>query len=81
MTSSRRDDLISLAQLLAEFFSGNVSWVDQVNLDGDHFIEIAKIKKKMTPYLMCTGQASLLLPFVEQVFSCGFDEEPHYGKL
>ena len=43
---SRRDDMISLAYLLAFYFNGKIDWVDQLVKGESPFAQIQKIKYK-----------------------------------
>jgi hypothetical protein len=78
---SRRDDLISLANILAFYFIGKVSWSYMITSKTNIFENVKEIKLKQTPETICSGEASKLLPFVEEVYSYSFKDEPHYGKL
>jgi hypothetical protein len=35
----------------------------------------------MTPQDLCVGPATMLLPFVKEIFNYKFDEKPNYGRL
>ena len=78
---SRRDDLISLASILAFFFIGEVPWAKELEYDDDLFKNVQRIKSEQTPEKICCGEATALLPFAREVYSYRFEDEPHYGKL
>jgi serine/threonine protein kinase len=80
-TLSRRDDMISLANILAFYFIGEVPWSNYITSKEDLFNQVKQIKLKQTPESICSGEAALMLPFVKEVYSYKFKDEPHYGKL
>ena len=81
ITLSRRDDLISTCYLLIYLFEGGNPWTDQLNADQPLLPQVGKIRLKQTPETLCTNQAKPLLPFVEEVWSYKFQDEPKYSKL
>ena len=52
-TLSRRDDLISLTNILAFYFVGEVTWYRKIKSDRDLFYEIQQEKLKQTPETIC----------------------------
>lgn len=82
LDQSRRDDLISLCYLLVFFLNGKLDWLgDLMDSDPNYFEKVGLIKMKLDPEGLCVGKAKLLLPFVTEVFSLSFTEEPPYQKL
>lgn len=84
-TLSRRDDLISLCYVLLYFVDGTLPWVFQggnrnLAVRRAEFARTKEMKIMMTPKLLCQSKsASMLLPFVEAVYSLKYDETPDYG--
>ena len=89
-THSRRNDMMSLAYLLVYLIDGDLCFLrqdgDQDDIDGsfnlEEFKRIRKLKNDLSPKVLCCSQESLtLLPFVEEIFSYTFEQEPNYDKL
>lgn len=87
---SRRDDLISLAYLLIYIVDGDLEFMkghcdsgdDNMSSNSDEFISIGKAKLGMSPKEICPSiESRELLPFVQEIYSLRFDEEPNYSKL
>jgi serine/threonine protein kinase len=87
---SRRDDLISLAYLLVYIVDGDLEFMkgqcedgeDNASSNSDEFIKIGKGKLNMTPEDICpSAESRELVPFIQEVYSLGFSEEPNYSKL
>ena len=80
-TLSRRDDLISLVNLLCYYLNGPPKWLEQVNDDESILEQVSRIKKQMTPEDVCRDKAQALLPFYREILTYKFDQEPDYQKL
>ena len=56
--------------------------VDDKNFNQAEFKRIKKLKNSLAPRELCESPEALtLLPFIEEVFSYGFDQTPDYFKL
>jgi hypothetical protein len=82
-TQTRRDDLISFCYILLNLLSIEpLSDLEKKGYSLDEMFEkIKERKKSLKPTDLCKGDAKCLLPFLEEVFSYGFKQEPFYGKL
>jgi hypothetical protein len=90
-TPSRRDDLMSLCYLMIYMITGDIPFIRDENQQPlpDHqaeqrreFERVKKLKNDLTPNQLCNlPESRLLLPFVEDVYSLKYDEEPDYSKL
>ena len=50
--------------------------------NSDEFINIGKGKLNMSPEEICpSAESRELVPFVKEIYSLGFNEEPNYNKL
>jgi hypothetical protein len=88
---SRRDDLISLAYLLIYIVDGDLEFMkgqcesgddDNMSSNSDEFIKIGKAKLSMRPKDICPSfESQQMLPFIQEIYSLRFDEEPNYSKL
>jgi casein kinase 1 len=87
---SRRDDLISLAYLLIYIVDGDLEFMkgqcesgdDNMSSNSDEFIKIGKAKLSMRPKDICPSfESQQILPFIQEIYSLRFDEEPNYNKL
>jgi len=85
---SRRDDLISLAYLLLYLIDGDLEYMKDGDADKhpqDQAAEFQKIglkKVTMTPEELClSNESKKIYPFLKEVYSLKFDEEPNYNKL
>lgn len=48
----------------------------------DPYDVMKKFKMEKTPKQICKDQrAQYLIPFMEEAYSIGYDEEPQYGKI
>lgn len=72
LTLSRRDDLISLAYLLIDYFNGNQLWVNSLDKTKPFYEQVHAIKLAQTPSGLTIGKAALLSPFVKEVFAYNF---------
>lgn len=81
---SRRDDLISVAYLLLDLLRG-FNFGSTLNEDDDLQTKlkiVCKQKTKWSVSRICRQlQLDFLRPFLEEVFSLQFKEEPCYSKL
>lgn len=77
LTTSRRDDMISLAYLMAYFFNGSMKWALVLDTDKPLYKQIKKLKDEMTAEKLCDS-ATQLLPFVKEIMKYKFEEEPNY---
>ena len=93
LAHSRRDDLISLSYLLLYIIDGDLTFLskdsdapmdtaDDTQFNQAEFKRIRELKNSMTPKMLCESiEAQTLLPFIEEVFSYKFEQEPDYQKL
>ncbi|XP_056169397.1 casein kinase 1-like protein HD16 isoform X2 [Syzygium oleosum] len=77
-TSSRRDDLESLAYMLVKFISGRLPWQEYKGRDSS--LLACKQKMATPPGTLCHNCPEPFLRFAELVFSLKFDEEPNYTR-
>lgn len=54
---SRKDDLISLGNILVYLLLGDAPWSDFVDTNKNVFSQVRQIKLEQTPETMCTGAA------------------------
>lgn len=74
LEQSRRDDLISLAYLLAFFVNGSLDWLGDLRSSDPWFInKVGQIKQALTPQSLCSGRARPLLPFCKEIFQLEFE--------
>ncbi|GAA0158193.1 non-receptor serine/threonine protein kinase [Lithospermum erythrorhizon] len=78
-TSSRRDDLESLAYTLIFLHKGRLPW--QGYQGDDKSFLVCKKKMSISPDLLCSFCPAPLKEFLEIVINMKFDEEPNYSKL
>ncbi|KAG9130804.1 hypothetical protein Leryth_021980 [Lithospermum erythrorhizon] len=77
-TSSRRDDLESLAYTLIFLLRGRLPWQGYQG-DNKSFL-VCKKKMATSPEVLCCFCPEPFRLFVEQVVNLKFDEEPNYAK-
>lgn len=76
---SRRDDLESLAYLLAEVVNErNIPWISESGDDSND--TILSLKLETSPEELFNGQPREFANFLEEVRALEFDEEPNYSK-
>ena len=85
---SRRDDLISLADLLLYLIVGDLEYMkdgenEQQSQDqASEFQKIGLKKVTMTPEELCiSNESKKIYPFLKEVYGLKYDEEPNYNKL
>lgn len=77
---SRRDDLESVAYLLAYFIRGNLPWQGLKSPKKDaRFERIRDVKIATSPAELCKGFPHQLADFVEYTRALEFEAEPDYG--
>jgi hypothetical protein len=81
LTLSRRDDLLSVANLLVYLIKGGFKWVNRLNNLSPLLEQVTKIKLSITPENLCALKAATFLPVVKEIFSYGFKDEPNYTKI
>jgi serine/threonine protein kinase len=79
-TTSRRDDLISLVYLMLYMHRGSLIFlgIDQANSSVE---DLVLAKEETSPKEMCSKKSIALLPFVEYVFSLGYEQDPDYDLM
>ena len=80
---SRKDDLISLCYLLIFMANGTLPFSEIPNYLSmrEVFDLIYGIKKALPPQKLCCDNAKDFLPFVEEIFSLEFKQDPIYDRL
>ncbi|CAM0876792.1 unnamed protein product [Alopecurus aequalis] len=78
-TSSRRDDLESLAYTLIFLTRGRLPWQDYQG-DNKGFL-VCKKKMATSPEILCSFCPPPFKHFLEMVTNMKFDEDPNYAKL
>lgn len=61
-----------------------MDWLQDLNPDESkekYFKLVGQIKQKLGPSKICTDRASIILPFVTEIFKMKFSDEPPYKKL
>ena len=88
LTTSRRDDLISLCYIMIYLLEGRLPFYhgtnqESVQKDQDkEFYNIRAKKKSLRPIDLCQSHSSAkILKFMNDVFDLKFDERPYYDKL
>jgi serine/threonine protein kinase len=79
---SRRDDLIQVVYMLV-FLLGDLPFKAQANTYDDKFAQILA-QKQTTSVEQLTRpgtNSQILRPFIQEVFSYQYSEEPYYSKL
>lgn len=77
-TSSRRDDLESLAYTLIFLLRGRLPW--QGYQGENKSFMVCKKKMATSPEALCNFSPEPFMLFVERVVNLKFDEEPHYAE-
>ena len=70
-----------MANILIDYFVGGTTWTKSIKDDKNMFKQVQAFKLKQTPENMCYREASCLLPFVKEIHSYAFHDEPNYAKL
>ena len=79
---SRRDDLISLAYILAYLASGKIAFVKHEIQLMDQIKVIKRKKNKYTALEFCKSQKCMFLQeFLKRIYDLKFEEEPDYAGL
>lgn len=74
--------MISLAYFVVFLVNGELTWLEDVDCEAPDFCEkVWQIKKELSPETLCSGNATTLIPFVEEIFSYKFEEKPEYSRL
>jgi hypothetical protein len=77
---SRRDDLLSLCNVLVYLVEGQRAWeakfLENSSLSLQKQISDSRIR--MRPSRLCSDASRVLLPFVEEVYKLRFTETPNY---
>ena len=78
LTTSRKDDLISLCYVLVCLIDFDLHY----QKDATEYLAILKSKENLRPEDLCiTEDSRCILSFVKNVFNLKFDEEPDYAFL
>ncbi|XP_078431282.1 casein kinase 1-like protein HD16 [Wolffia australiana] len=80
-TSSRRDDLESLAYTLIFLHTGSLPWSSIDGEKNDKSFLVCQKKMETSPEMLCLTCPSPFKEFLEAVVNLKFDEEPDYAKL
>ena len=79
-STSRRDDLVSLAYLLLYLHNSTLAFFG-INQTESEFQEILDAKLNCSTQALCGKKSEELLAFVNEIFNMRFDTTPNYKKL